>query len=106
MRNLRPVAVALALGTALAYSGLQAADWVRRGTDPPPAPVDLFAAELRAAIPPEARVRVVGGGATAHLLSARLHPRVLVHDGPADWIVEIPDGEFDRSRASFRKAAP
>ena len=72
---------------------------------------DAFVREASAAIPPGARVRVdVPGGAamdaTAARLNASLHPRILVTQGPADWVIELPRGEFDRSRTSYRKIAP
>lgn len=82
------------------------------------------------------RLRAPGGklGAWANSLSARLHPRAVVWDGaaldtatgpadptaeggapqrgatpcqgPAEWEIELPPGEFDRSRAAIRRLAP
>ena len=90
---MKKIAVALALMVAFGYSGQRAIDWKHRGFTPSPEPIDLFAEELRATIPENARVLVVAPrqsrwNRSANLLSAKLHPRLLVHEGPADWIVE------------------
>lgn len=105
---MKRVLVALALLASIAYSGRIAWEWIRRGVDPAPRPIDLFAEELRAAIPPTARVRIAASrwNGDANLLSTQLHPRIVVCEGPADWIVEIPDDTFDRAKASYRKAEP
>ena len=101
-------AILAALGVSLFYSGREAFEWRKRAGHERSA-FDDFADEARAAIPADARVRVtaphgVANHKYAHLLSAQLHPRVLVSDGPADWVIELPDDEFDRSKASIRRA--
>jgi hypothetical protein len=101
-------AVAIMLGTALVYSTLQGIEWAKR--PPPTGEFEGFVAEARAAIPPHARVLVRwpggGEGITWAHLHTRLHPRRVVLDGPAEWIIEIPAGPFDRSRAVLRAARP
>jgi|GEM_PF-4238134 len=109
-RRLRAAAVFLCLAVSFGYSVQRALEWIKRSRDPK-APIEAFAEEARATIPPKARVLVVVPGGPrwnrdANLLSARLHPRLLVAEGPADWIIELPAGDFDRSRASIRKANP
>lgn len=100
-----------ALAAALAVSLWQGWVKVREWTPRPPSEFDLFVEEARAAIPAGARVLVVvPGGARldrhANYLSGRLHPRACLFAGRADWVIELPAGEFKRSEASIRKAAP
>lgn len=112
--KLRLVALAAAILTLTSsayFAAKQVLHWKRRGWKAPPHEFDGFVAELDVAIPPNARVLVVNpkgaiGTKYALLLNARLHPRVFVTEGPADWIVEMPDEEFVRARASYRRAGP
>jgi hypothetical protein len=94
---------------SLYYSSRDGVHWGRTAYDD--RGFDAFAAEIAAAVPPTARVRIdVPGGPrgdlTVQRLNTALHPRVLVADGPAEWVIDLPGGPFDRSRSSFRRLAP
>lgn len=107
--RLAAVVVFVMAGVSLYYSVREGLNWGRRTHDD--RDFDAFVAEVRAAIPPQARVRVVAPddprkNPAALRLNAPLHPRILAAEGPADWILELPAGEFDRSRSSFRRVAP
>ena len=107
-RRLAAVAILLSLGVSIFYSARQALYWKERSRGP--TEFEEFVEEVRRTIPAAARVRVTAGTARqkkhAFFLSTRLHPRAVVFEGPADWIIDLPEGEFRRSEASFRKAAP
>lgn len=103
-------AILLALAVSLFFAGKQAVGWFRRA-QMPPSEFEAFVAEARSLIPAEARVLVtVPGGARKHTyanyLSTQLHPRIVVHEAPADWVIELPSGEFDRAHSSIRRAGP
>lgn len=91
---MKRIAVAVCLLVSIGYSIQRAADWVRRGVRPPPAEIEVFAEEACRTIPPGARVRIEAPGGRwnneAHILSSRLHPRVVVDEGRADWVIELP----------------
>lgn len=109
LKRLATVGTFLAVGMAVFYSFREAREWKDR-LELPPSEFDGFVNELREAIPEDARVVVVcadgeaGQSKHAYLLSARLHPRVVLFRGTADWIVEIPVGEFSRAQSSWKSA--
>lgn len=112
MRNRIAAALALAtLAISLFYAARRVPDW-RQQYDLPRSDFEAFADEARARIPADARVKVVVPGENprhhklANLLSERLHPRLLVADGAADWEIELPAGDFDRAKAAIRKVSP
>jgi hypothetical protein len=96
-------------GLSLYYSVRDGPDWGIKTTED--RGFDAFVSEVTSAIPPDARVRVrvTDPGVldiTSGRLNAALHPRILVTQGPADWVIELPGGEFDRSRTSYRRLTP
>ncbi len=110
-RGIALAAIGLTLTSSAYFAFKQGRAWSKRGWGAKSTEFESFVREIEVAVPREARVRVNaprGRQATkyANLLNARLHPRIVVVEGPADWVVDLPDEEFDRSRASFRRAGP
>lgn len=104
------LAILFSLAVSLYFAGKDVAGWIKRARGPRPE-FELFVEEARSRIPEGARVRVdVPGGSRIHteanFLSTRLYPRYLVYEGAADWVIELPLGEFDRSRAVIRRGSP
>jgi hypothetical protein len=96
-------------GLSLYYSVRDGPDWGIKTTED--RGFDAFVSEVATAIPPGARIRVVlsdpaAPDITSGRLNAALHPRMLVSQGPAEWVIELPGGEFDRSRTSYRRLSP